>query len=583
MKPMIKSAIGLIVSLAAFWLAIEWIFCRFYVDADHMAVVISKQGEKLPAGKILAGPGEQGVLDQVLGEGRHFLNPYFYEVEYHPVIKISTGKVGVVTSKVGSELPPGEFLAEPGQKGIWRRVLSPGKHRLNPYGYRVDIVDAVSIPIGYVGVITSLAGSKAPEGQFAGDNQKGIRREILQPGLYYLNPKQYKVDVLEIGVNQVSLLGKAGGEVLTKGLIDNNQALAGANIITLGNQRAKREEFNKQQADEAPSVFSNRAAGGLYSSSRKAPMAADKAKMGKSPVMQSDVQQNFILAQFLEFPSRDGFEISLDMTLEFELLPSDIPQLYRDYGDLTVVVSNVIMPQLLSIARLKGSAFRAVDFVVGEGREKFQTDLTEALKLAIKGKNITVHNALIRHVNVPNEILLPIQAASAAKEQNLTNQEKQNTARKQADLNTELSMIDQSRSQVEQETVKLKAEIKAEQERQVATIQGETLKQTALVQQEVAAVNAEKTRTLGAAEAQMISLVEGEKAKGTQLKIAAFGDPSAYTLYEFARNLAPDVKIQIIPTGAGTLWTDLKGAQLGNVGAAELLKSTRPAAPPANR
>jgi hypothetical protein len=46
-------------------------------------------------------------------------------------------------------------------------------------------------------------------------------------------------------------------------------------------------------------------------------------------------------------------------------------------------------------------------------------------------KKIVVHNALIRHVVVPDQILDPIQQASIAIEQNLTNKERQNTAKKE--------------------------------------------------------------------------------------------------------------------------------------------------------
>jgi hypothetical protein len=76
-----------------------------------------------------------------------------------PAQVIPAGKVGIVTAKVGEELPEGVFIADEGQKGIRRGVLGPGKYRLNPYGYNVDVVDAISIPIGYVGVITSLSGT----------------------------------------------------------------------------------------------------------------------------------------------------------------------------------------------------------------------------------------------------------------------------------------------------------------------------------------------------------------------------------------------------------------------------------------
>ena len=59
-------------------------------------------------------------------------------------------------------------------------------------------------------------------------------------------------------------------------------------------------------------------------------------------------------------------------------------------------------------------------------------------------------------------------------EQDLTNQEKQNTAKKLAELNTELSLIGQRRDQVAQETEKLKALIQADEEKQVAEIRGDT-------------------------------------------------------------------------------------------------------------
>ena len=48
------------------------------------------------------------------------------------MITIPARKVGVVKANVGQALPEGEFLASPGQKGIWRRVLGPGRYRINP-------------------------------------------------------------------------------------------------------------------------------------------------------------------------------------------------------------------------------------------------------------------------------------------------------------------------------------------------------------------------------------------------------------------------------------------------------------------
>jgi hypothetical protein len=577
-RTIISGLVRLIVILALVYFAWLWGFCRFYVPPDHMAVVVAKTGAPVPADRILALPGEIGVQEQVLGEGRHFLNPWLYDHEIRPILEIPSGQVGVVTSMVGNALAVGEFLADAGQKGIQRQVLGPGKYRLNPYGYRIDLVDAVSIPIGYIGVVTSLSGDKAPDGQFADTGQKGIRAQVLQPGLYYINPKQFKVDVLEIGVNQVSLLGKIGSEVLTKTFMNAaaNEAVGQLSQNVVQQRQAQREEYAQQQLAQVEDKMQvaelrKRMSG---SSARGPQPAADAAaRPGRVPTPQVESAPAFVLTQFVEFPSRDGFQISLDMTVEFELLTTDIARIFRDYGDLTVVVDNIIMPQVLSISRLKGSAYRATDFIVGEGREKFQTELTEALKTTLHSKNLLIHNALIRHVQVPNQILAPIQQTSIAQEQELTINEKQNTAKKQAQLNTELSLIDQGRETVAQETLKLKAEVQADQEKQVAQIQGQTLKQVALIQQEVAGVHAQKITTLGQAQADVVRMVQGERAQGFELKIQAFGDPAGYALWEMAKNLNDNLKVNILHAGPGTLWTDLKNVGLAELGGAKALKA----------
>jgi len=564
MKQLSKLILIVIPMAALVWFIWMWGFCRFYVQPDYMALITTKTGKTLPAGQLLAEKGQNGVQEEVLGEGRHFLNPVLNEHKILPVTIIPPGKVGIVSAKVGAELPDGEFLAEPGQKGIWRKVLGPGKYRLNPVGYEINVVDAISIPIGYAGVVTSLSGEQAPEGEFAGLRQKGIREDILQPGLYYMNPRAFSVNVLEIGVNQVSLLGKQGGQVIAKGQITTqNSAMNELQQNLLMEQQEKRADYlSKKRAPQGAQNVAQQA--------RKRPVP----QSGDKPVQVPEASATFELNEFLEFPSKDGFAISLDMTVEFELLPKNIAWLYRSYGDLPAVVDKVIMPQILSISRLKGSAYGARDFIVGEGREEFQKDLTAALALTLKEKKIIIHNALIRHVDVPMQILEPIQLASLAGEQDLTNKEKQNTAKKMAELNTELSLIEQKREQVAQETEKLKAEIKADEEKEVATIQAETVKKVAQIEKETAGVHAEKITRVGKADAEVIRMVEGEKVVGYQLKVQAFKDPMAFNLWTLAMNLNEDISVRIIHAGDGTLWTDLEKAGLGELGGAMMIKQS---------
>lgn len=568
MKKTLMIVLVPVLAAALLWGAYQWLLCRFYVKPGKMAVVIAKTGDPLPPGQILAKKGQKGIQEEVLGEGRHFRDPYLYDVEIREAVTIPPGKVGLVTSKVGAELPQGEFLAEPGQKGIWRRLLGPGRYRLNPYGYQIDMLDAVSIPIGYVGVVTSLSGRQAPEGEFAARGEKGVRADILQPGLYYANPKELRIDVLEIGVNQVSLLGKEGSAVVTKKVALQQQANVAVGALqqqALMEQQERRRDYLERARPSAPEQPA------ALSLKKTPPGKPQPPPSRQHPAVEAAVP-GFVLDQFVTFPSRDGFEISLDMTVEFELKPEAIAWVFRQFGDLPAVVDKIIMPQILSVSRLKGSAYRATDFIVGEGREKFQVDLKDTLAKTLAERQIVIHNALIRHVNVPMQILEPIQQASIAQEEDLTNQEKQNTARKQAQLNTELSLIQQKGQEVAQQTERLKAVIKAEQEKSVAEIAGETLKKVSEIDRNAAEIRAEKTMKLGRAQAEVIRKVEGEKAKGLILKAGAFGDPSSFSLWEFAGRISPELKVNVIHAGEGTLWTDLEKATLGDLGGASLIQ-----------
>ena len=143
---MLLSGIGAIAALIIIAVGIYiWFFCRFYVPAGHMAVVTAKSGKTPAEGTILVERGEKGIWKEVLAEGRHFLDPLYYDYKIVPAVEIPLGKVGIVTSKVGRELPPGEIIAaDHNSKGIWKDPLGPGIYRLNPEGYQVEIIDAIN-------------------------------------------------------------------------------------------------------------------------------------------------------------------------------------------------------------------------------------------------------------------------------------------------------------------------------------------------------------------------------------------------------------------------------------------------------
>ena len=599
--PRLFSFGGILIGLAVLAAAIGaflWIFCRVYVPEGCMAVVTAKTGRPLPPGQILAEKGEKGVLREVLGEGRHFLDPVNNEWKVVPATTIPLGSVGVVTSKVGKELPPGDILAPDDlSKGVWRRVLGPGTYRLNPEGYDIAVLSAVSIPIGYVGVVTSLAGEPAPEGSFAGPGQKGVREQALQPGLYYVNPRAHQVDLVEVGMNQVSIMGRAGSVVLTKSQVSNaSSALDELQQNALNRQQAIRDQWVSanegfQNAAEAnrnialnaavPAAAAApvrkpapnaRLAGGRARGDQKtalsyaepaadAPAVAAAGTVPASSLPQSDAVA-FGMDQFVQFPSSDGFSILIDMTVEFEILPAEISRVYMLYGDLPAVVGKIILPQILSVSRIKGSGYKAREFIDGEGRQKFQEEMTRELVSVLGEKHILVRNAIVRHVEVPADILAPMQAASESKEQDLTNRTRQETAKKQALLNTEVALVAQLRREVEQETEKLVATIGAETRRAVATTNAATKVRVAQIGLERAKVEAQAAKVKGEAAVQAEFLVANEEALGEQRRAAVFRAPATLADLAFADSLPEKLSVRVLHAGEGTLWTDLKAPPL---------------------
>ena len=182
-----------------------WNVFFHYVPPGKMLVIISKNGTELSEGRVLAREGEKGIQEKVLGEGWHYVTPVVYATEQHPNVTIRPGHVGIVTAQGGDLPADGRVLAEKDtEKGIRRDVLLPGSYRLNPYGFKVEEVEAVRIEPGKIGVMRRLLGQDGPDRFAHNPEEKGILREVLQPGTYYVNTKEFEVIPCEVGIYQTS-------------------------------------------------------------------------------------------------------------------------------------------------------------------------------------------------------------------------------------------------------------------------------------------------------------------------------------------------------------------------------------------
>jgi hypothetical protein len=469
--------LGLIVLLV---LLATWSVFFKYVPPGHHLVIVAKNGDPLDPGEVLASPGQKGIQREVLGEGWHYITPIVYATEVEENTTVPPGKVGIVTALGGKPRAGDKELADGDEQGIQRQVLPPGTYRINKHGYQVELVPATEITSGFVGVMRRLLGTKG-EGLFAkeGTDQKGYLPKVLQPGIYYINTKEFEVIKVEVGIFQTTF--------------------------------------------SAP---------------------------------KSESQTNTAIT----FPSKGGFPISLDCTVEWEVLPAHMPSLVAEYGSRREVEKKVIDVQAHAIGRDKGIDYGVQDFLEGSTREKFQEDFTQELTRVCAEKNVTIHSAFIRRIDIPEEYLKPIRDRQIAIETQLTTKAKEVTAETDNEVEREQRMIQQGMAQVEAKTKMLVAALDQEVQNVNVRTDAEIEKMKAEYASKIAALDAERIKLLGQAEAEVTRLKETAKSNLYQLKMDVFqNDASAFLRYTLAQELNPNMVLRLFHSGSGTLWTNMDG------------------------
>jgi hypothetical protein len=544
MKKLIVAAVVLVVALAAFYELIHWGFERTYVGPDEALMVIKKFGDPLPADRIVVPADDtryKGVLQELRGPGRYFMNPVLYDWKTVPLVKITAGdpsrwefdsdghvkdkealpRIGLVALKEGKTPPPGMDVVEAGFKGIQRDVLTPGTYKINPQQYEVILDYGTVVPPGSVGVVTRLTGdvgpavesrplsaapstqpTTAPSRLVTGPNQRGILRDVLQPGVYYLNPRLVKVTIVPVGYDAITLEHKGG--------------------------QGNRGQRNAQDTS-------------------------------------------------IKFYSSDGYLIEADFTVVWGRTPADAPNIVANIGGMDQVRDNVIEPAMKAACQNEGARYSAKELIQGTTRSEFQDALSKALEEHVKSRHVDILLALIRNITVrdntgkdqTNGLLATIQNTNIAIERDLTNRQQTETAAKKAGLEQEQKLIDVAKDTVAAETLVKTAGLEADGRKRAAEIDAKRELDVASIEAQIAQLDAQRTQILGKADADVARLKNDAEAKGAKMLIDAFGTPQSYNLYIFAKNFQPQ-DLRLIFAGPGTFWTDLKSFE--QVGASKLLQ-----------
>lgn len=204
------------------------------ISNGEIGVVVSNDGEQIDSGRLLGrkvqghsnfenaqafldSGGQKGPQIDILLPGTYRINSKLFKVSILKATVVPSKKIGLVTARDGQPLPVGEYVARSvsghsdfqdassfitanGQRGPQLDFLKPGTYYINPLMFEVVSDDVLMVQRGEVAVIVSNIGKDPTlDPSYAGRDKagveryvveagyRGIQREVLGPGTYYLN------------------------------------------------------------------------------------------------------------------------------------------------------------------------------------------------------------------------------------------------------------------------------------------------------------------------------------------------------------------------------------------------------------
>jgi regulator of protease activity HflC (stomatin/prohibitin superfamily) len=325
--------------------------------------------------------------------------------------------------------------------------------------YRVVLYDAISVPPGFVGVVTLVSGlePKNPNDFLVEPGERGVQKHTLPPGTYYENPFIKRITPIDI--------------------------------------RSHRFDMHEQK--------------------------------------------------IIRFPSLDGFDITMEGTIEWYIDPLRVAEVLVKYVDtrdiISCVTESVILPNARAYSRNEGSKHLARDFIGGITREKFQDEFLAGVKKSCAAQGIMIQSALIRQISPPDAIANPIKEREIAIRMRDMYEQQKERERQQKLLSMEEKMKDRKTLTTLSEADASVAVTKANQEKEVAVIAAQRELEVAKLQLQAAENQAEAVVATGRAKADVILFKNAAEAQGLKNSAAAFGDGHIYVRYLINQKLAPAI------------------------------------------
>jgi regulator of protease activity HflC (stomatin/prohibitin superfamily) len=556
------------------------------ISENEIGIIESIDGNAIPPGKIFAkvveghnsfqdgenflkNNGEKGPQIEILPPGVYRINPVLFNIRKTPSIFIDKGKIGLITSMDGAQIPAGRLLAKKieghsnfengenflhngGQKGPQIEVMFPGTYRINTDLFHLEIQDATVIPANKVGLVTALDGEPLPEAEYVakpvgGHNdfqnaskfleaggQRGPQFDVLKPGTYYINPLIFKVELDDVAVVERGQVAVVVSNVGDEPVEVKNAIAEAAKLddVKPGSEAYKAIEKRLNMGIERYVVpkgyrgIQQEVAGpGFYYLNRRAYMAY--------VIDTTNITIDWDNADSTRFDplkviSRDGFEISVSVKVVIRVRPDQAPYMVAKIGSIENLILHVIHPMIDSSFRNQASSTSAMNFM--QDRQEEQRKAEERAKAELEKYHVECVSVLICQINLPQELMDTQTKKIIAQQQQAMYQDMQKAEQTRIATEKTRSEADQQKNLVEAEIgVKI-----AEQNKQKAIRFAEGESESIRLRAEGEALG---IKAKGDAEGSKILAIGESTAKAYELQNKAVGQQGV-TAIEIAKQIA---------------------------------------------
>ncbi|MEO5776139.1 MAG: SPFH domain-containing protein [Flavobacterium sp.] len=588
--------IAIVLSIVLYKFVLRVFFGMVIVPEDKIGLVTKKfvlfgADKSLPDGRIIATKGEAGYQAKTLAPGLYWAKWIWqYSIDMSSFTIIPEGKIGLVLSKDGKEIPTGRILARKvdsdnfqdgtafldngGQKGRQTAFITTGSYRINTFLFEIVIVEQVKIYENMIGIVTALDGDPIPQGQIAGKNveghnnfqdvdfflnnggNRGLQPQVMLAGSYYINTwavliEQNPMTDVPIGYVGVviSYIGEDGTDV-------TGEHFKHGNIVSKGQRGVWMEPLGP----------------GKY--------ALNKYTTKLEPVPTTNLVLNWADARSeahnldhnlstITVRSKDGFPFNLDVSQIIHVPANEAPKVIARFGSMTNLVSQVLEPTIGNYFRNSAQESDVISFL--STRKERQESAKNHIKVVLDEYNVNAVDTLIGDIVPPDSLMKTLTDRKLAEEEQKTYQT-QRMAQEQrqgmeketaiADMQKEIVRASQSveiaqrtadatvkKAEGDATSLKLNVNAEAEATKMRANAEAEATKARAGAQAEATKLNAsaeaEKISKTGLAEAEKIKAIGKSTAEAYQLQVSAMGGDN-FTKYKVTEEIGKG-NIKVIP------------------------------------